>query len=1052
MTLQDRHSLSFDWSEECEYAILEFEKATREGPILKDRILACIASVPNEHRLAVLAEIACIDVELTFDPDSPLRLSSIFEYFPELWLDRDTRRSIASEHARLAAFFRCGLSPNSMASLYQIDAADIPEYQNASSLDATSDPNIHFPSTGTRIGDYPLLCELGRGALARVYLSRQSDLANRLVVLKVTSQKTAESEQLAKLQHTNIVPIYSVHRLGEFDCICMPFQGILTLGDVLSIRQPHRKGLPWQSQLSTLIERRMTTLVSHVNTVAAETSFEGETSTIPKNPTSSASHSIGSTNDLASLLGEGELRESLHHFFHQRDELRAMVELFAGIASGIAYAHENGIVHQDLKPENILIAHDFRPIVLDFNLATSDKDRDIRLIGGTLPYLSPECLRNLQRGERGTASDDVYALGTIFYRMLTGRLPSPNYDPHRSLEEYADLKEQHFAPMKQALVAFPPSLQSIVCKCLTSASERYPTAKELAEDLQQFLQYQTLKHAPDRSLREHGMRFLKRHPVLASNSVLGVIVSFAMGALLLATLWSWNQKVVSETLADSRLLPEQQSSILAMLRGPKDIISIQEEGMGLATDLFQRWGMPDAKWSDARLRHLPEKERRETEERLGFLAFDLANSIGDPSLIAATQGHSLGDPLAWNHLAVRLNPQLELAAHFQRTQLESSKQGISIPLKQDAASWDVNDHDGIETLLLARELGEIVRWRDLAETRASTHPLDPNAWSDWGSALYANQEFLKAHHAFDMAYKLQSKTKIYQLWRGITRIELQDFDGAIADFTSILKVYPDWDAARYNRALANQQNGSLPQALEDLDLLITKDRMLLRAHLLRSRIHLTRQETNLAQQDLKRARGIAPADAEEWTALAMTYLAEAPKECRKLLERALEFDPKCVSALQNLAYLESEIFADPPKAIQRLEQLRRIAPRHTASIASLGILQARNHQWQESESVAKDLASLHCGPIEKLQLAGIYSHLLTRDNLTSEQLQSLQDQGCYWLGHALRDQPELIAVAETDPDLLALRERPAAKRLLDACKVLSESLKKKEEKVAVQQD
>ena len=81
---------------------------------------------------------------------------------------------------------------------------------------------------------FGVLAELGRGAFGRVYLARQGELADRLVVLKMVPRLFGESRALAQLQHTHIVPIYSVHRLDDWQIICMPFLGTTTLADILA--------------------------------------------------------------------------------------------------------------------------------------------------------------------------------------------------------------------------------------------------------------------------------------------------------------------------------------------------------------------------------------------------------------------------------------------------------------------------------------------------------------------------------------------------------------------------------------------------------------------------------------------------------------------------------------------------------------------------------------------------------------------------------------------------------------------------------------------------
>src|SRR5262249_21881674 len=90
-----------------------------------------------------------------------------------------------------------------------------------------------FPEAGQEFMGFRLLHELGRGAFARVFLAQQSTLANRLVALKVAPRLFDESQTLAQLQHTNIVPIYSFHQAGTFQGVCMPYFGPTTLADLL---------------------------------------------------------------------------------------------------------------------------------------------------------------------------------------------------------------------------------------------------------------------------------------------------------------------------------------------------------------------------------------------------------------------------------------------------------------------------------------------------------------------------------------------------------------------------------------------------------------------------------------------------------------------------------------------------------------------------------------------------------------------------------------------------------------------------------------------------
>src|SRR5262249_2515348 len=92
---------------------------------------------------------------------------------------------------------------------------------------------VQLPEVGRSFLGFHLLAELGRGTFGRVYLARQGNLADRLVALKVSTETLGESQRLARLQHTNVVPIYSLHAGASLHAACMPYLGPTTLADVL---------------------------------------------------------------------------------------------------------------------------------------------------------------------------------------------------------------------------------------------------------------------------------------------------------------------------------------------------------------------------------------------------------------------------------------------------------------------------------------------------------------------------------------------------------------------------------------------------------------------------------------------------------------------------------------------------------------------------------------------------------------------------------------------------------------------------------------------------
>lgn len=108
-----------------------------------------------------------------------------------------------------------------------------------------------------------------------------------------------------------------------------------------------------------------------------------------------------------------------------RLSLAVTTRLMSAIADAVHHAHGAGVIHRDLKPSNIMLTADERPIILDFGLARRSRPGEVELtqsgILGTPAYMSPEQVEG--RNEQIGPATDIYALGVLLYRMLTGRLP-----------------------------------------------------------------------------------------------------------------------------------------------------------------------------------------------------------------------------------------------------------------------------------------------------------------------------------------------------------------------------------------------------------------------------------------------------------------------------------------------------------------------------------------------------------------------------------------------------------------------------------------------------
>jgi serine/threonine-protein kinase len=158
-----------------------------------------------------------------------------------------------------------------------------------------------------------------------------------------------------------------------------------------------------------------------------------------------------------------------------------------GVARAIQYAHRHGILHRDLKPSNILLDADDQPHVADFGLARKIGDTGQTRTGaivGTPSYMAPEQAAGKNR-ELGPACD-VYGLGAVLYELLTGRPPFKSDTP---LDTLMQVVERDPAPPRLLNAKIDRDLEAIVLKCLEKdPARRYPSAEDLARDLEHYLQ------------------------------------------------------------------------------------------------------------------------------------------------------------------------------------------------------------------------------------------------------------------------------------------------------------------------------------------------------------------------------------------------------------------------------------------------------------------------------------------------------------------------------------------------------------------------------------
>ena len=657
------------------------------------------------------------------------------------------------------------------------------------------------PEIGDVLGPFVLLAELGRGAAGRTYLATDHSLADRPVVVKVIPGDQDEHLALAQLRHTHIVPLFSEHSFPEQGLrgLCMPFLGGTSLDRILeamdAIPPSERSG----KRLVELLDR--------------ETPFAA--STIP--------------------AVEGPFRRSLESASY----LEAVTWIASCLADALHYAHARGLVHMDLKPSNVLITVDGQPMLLDFHLARGPiaegeiiQDR----IGGTPGWMSPEHEAAMDAASRGApvphavdGRNDVFALGLLLRETLA---------PLRASRGQAgDLGR---------LSDLSVGLSDIVKKCLArDASERYPDALTLAEDLRCQLHDLPLRGVRNRSLAERWAKWRRRHPgalawgVTAAALVLAATVAFAAHRQRDAQV-----RVDLETGRSERLLGDFDKAIQSLGRGLSSL-----DKLPLAPSL---------------------KRDLETELRLAKrdrLAKDL---------------HKLADQVRFDY-GIDLPPPQEAKSLIRLCQtLWDRRDQLASPAGQRADSGTETDLLEIASVLadlLVREASPEENAKGcavLAEARASfgpniaidlrSSPSDASparAKTDW-EHYYLGRFFLRESRFEEAAAEFRRTLEIrpHDFWSnfydGLCAFRLARYSDAAAAFRTCAALSPASAICRYNRALAFEALGLRDEAHRDYTRALALDPKLVDALLNRGNLFYKERRDAEAAADFALALQCGP--------------------------------------------------------------------------------------------------------------------------------------------------------------------------------------------------
>ncbi len=367
-------------------------------------------------------------------------------------------------------------------------------------------PDNETPGT---LGDFRILREVGRGGMGIVYEAEQISLHRRVALKVLPFAATMDPRHLqrfkneslaaASLEHPHIVPVYAV-------------------GCERGVHYYAMKYIEGQSLAEVIDEVRK----------AKESHHRGIENTEKKQNTKISS-------SLCSLCLCGS-----------PDFFKSVAELGIQAAEALEHAHSLGIVHRDIKPANLMIDGHGARWITDFGLARTAADAGLTMTGdvlGTLRYMSPE--QALAKHGLVDHRTDIYSLGVTLYELLTGTPAISGKDREEILNRIT-LEDSH--PPRSFDSTIPRDLETIVLKAMAKTpSERYATARELADDLRRFLDSQPIR-ARRASLTQRFTKWSRRHRHFVGATFLIVLLA-AMG-LAVGSYLLWKKELKTQAALD----------------------------------------------------------------------------------------------------------------------------------------------------------------------------------------------------------------------------------------------------------------------------------------------------------------------------------------------------------------------------------------------------------------------------------------------------------------------------------------------------------------------
>jgi serine/threonine protein kinase/Tfp pilus assembly protein PilF len=810
------------------------------------------------------------------------------------------------------------------------------------------DPSAAYPRPGDVFLGFNIVEKLGEGGFGSVFLAEEVKLGGRPVVLKFTNRPNREPERLASLQHANIVPVYSVHTMSAMQVICMPYLGRQTLQSVVD------------TVTSTLgrthaLPQSGSALLSSDATSRAE----GKASSKPNSKWKSrirprSSHREALRQEPANPAPAAAMPQPIRDRLHRLSFKESVVWLFTRLAEGLQHAHERGILHLDMKPLNILMTNDGVPMILDFGLAYDTKSGNYDQTGGTPKYMSPEQLSGYSRpgSVQPDARMDLYALGLMFFELLAGVHPfEKSSEPCTPIHRMREARRGQPPKVRELNPNVDPAVEAIVLKLLQpDPARRYQSAQDLVTDLVLHQDNRPVKFAGNPSLWERVRKMRRRHPILAVAMVAGLLALSTTGAVATAAHEARQRSQAEASLQARNFHRELKAGRVDL--ATMDRAEDRRAAIRRAEALLSKYGVESpGDWrSQPAFEHLGAEEQKQLGRDLVELAALVAHAHRLNAIVEkdAAKAESYERALHYNALSTRLNlGQAPLVGlELQREELLHLAKLTNEEPRRTTPMTEPLDYYLAGLAGMAR--GHNNQAAEAFKALLETNPEHAAGQLGLGWVYQYQGKFAEASEHFQLAKVLAPKDPRPAFNRGVLLQFHRKYPAAIEEFNAAAARNPNFATTYYYRALTYRKMGKFEEAVADCNRAIEGNEMVYASLILRAELHEELHNPVAASVDRHAVENHEPRTESEYFARGRSKLAADPKGALADFDRALEMNPRYLTAWMNKANVLNERLGEPRQALAAYERVMELHPRSASTMAVRAAIHARLGETEDA--------------------------------------------------------------------------------------------------------